>query len=47
MVIVFAAYLLLVLLLAGVGVIVWLGIDSAVRGYQLWERRNEDRQENR
>jgi hypothetical protein len=47
MVVVLAAYLLLVLLLAGVGVIVWLGIDSAVRGYQLWERRNQDREAGR
>lgn len=47
MVVVLAAYLLLALLLAGVGVIVWLGIDTVVRGYQLWERRNEDREQNR
>jgi hypothetical protein len=47
MVIVIATYLIFALLLAAVGVIIYLGVDSVVRGYQLWEQRNRDREENR
>lgn len=47
MVVVIAAWLIVVLLLAGVGAVTFLGIDTVVRGYQLWEQRNEDRRENR
>lgn len=46
-IVVVAAWLIIVLLLAGVGAVIFLGIDTVVRGYQLWEQRNEDRQENR
>ncbi|MCW2767603.1 MAG: hypothetical protein JWO11_3562 [Nocardioides sp.] len=47
MVIVIAAWLIFGLLLLGTAAVVWLGIDTVVRGYQLWEQRNQDREENR
>jgi hypothetical protein len=47
MVIALAAWLLIALLLAGVGVVVWLGVDSAVRGWQFFEQLRRDREQNR
>jgi hypothetical protein len=43
MVVVIAAWLIVGLLLAGVGVIIYLGVDSVVRGWQLLEQRREVR----
>jgi threonine/homoserine/homoserine lactone efflux protein len=39
------AWLLVLLLLAGVGAVIWMGIDVAVRGWQLLEQQRRDRQD--
>lgn len=39
------AWLIVLLLLAGVGAVIWMGIDTAVRGWQLFEQQRRDRAE--
>jgi hypothetical protein len=45
MVVVIAAWVLIVLLLLGTAAVVWLGVDTAWRGWQLLEQSRRDREE--
>jgi len=45
--VVIAGWLIVALLLAAVGVVIWMGVDSAVRGWQLLEQIRRDREEKR
>lgn len=45
--VVVAAWLIVLTLLAGVGCVVWMGIVVAVRGWQTFEQQRRDREENR
>ena len=45
-VVIVAAWLIVLLLLAGVGIVIWLGIDTVIRGWQLLEQARRDREEN-
>jgi threonine/homoserine/homoserine lactone efflux protein len=46
-VLVTAAWLIIVLLLAGVGIVIWMGIDTLIRGWRALEQVRRDREENR
>lgn len=41
------AWVLLVVLAAGVGSVIYLGVDTVIRGWQLLEQLRRDREENR
>lgn len=42
-----AAWLIIALLIGGVGVVIWLGIDTAIRGWQLFEQLRRDKESGR
>jgi len=44
-VVIVAAWLIVLLLLTGVGVVIWMGVDTAVRGWQALEQARRDRQD--
>jgi len=44
-VVIVAAWLIVLLLLTGVGVVIWLGVDTVIRGWQLLEQARRDRQD--
>lgn len=40
-----AAWLIVLVLIAGVGCVIWMGIETAVRGWQLFEQLRRDRED--